>query len=268
MRSWNVFHGNAQPPERRAFLEEMVRLASADQPDILCLQEVPAWALDRLAGWSGMTALADIAAPPRLGPVPSTAAIGRALTALDHGRLRSAFAGQGNAILVAPGLSVGERWLCVLNPPRFRRLQGRWLGLSPATRLAWAKERRVCQAVRVKARGAALLVANLHATSHRADERLADAELLRAATFLDALAEPDEPALLCGDLNVTWERSASQPELVRWGFSRPGPGIDQVLVRGVASGPVARWPVERRTSDGRVLSDHAPIEARVTLEAG
>ncbi|MGI8421879.1 MAG: endonuclease/exonuclease/phosphatase family protein, partial [Gaiellaceae bacterium] len=217
VRSWNVFHGNAQPPERHAFLEEMVRLASAGQPDILCLQEVPAWALDRLAGWSGMTALADIAAPPRLGPVPSTAAIGRALTALDHGRLRSAFAGQGNAILVAPGLSVGERWLCVLNPPRFRRLQGRWLGLAPSTRLAWAKERRLCQAVRLAAGAETILVAHLHATSYRADERLADAELLRAATFLDTLSDPGEPILLCGDLNVTYQRSASQAELVRWG---------------------------------------------------
>ena len=52
MRSWNVFHGNAKPPERASFLEEMVRLASADEPDVLLLQEVPAWALGRLSTWS------------------------------------------------------------------------------------------------------------------------------------------------------------------------------------------------------------------------
>ena len=52
IRTWNVFHGNAVPPERRAFLAEMVRLASADDPDVLCLQELPAWALPRLGDWS------------------------------------------------------------------------------------------------------------------------------------------------------------------------------------------------------------------------
>src|SRR5207237_1210540 len=56
VRTWNVFHGNAKPPERHAFLEEMVRLAATDRPDVLCLQEVPVWALDRLAAWCGMTA--------------------------------------------------------------------------------------------------------------------------------------------------------------------------------------------------------------------
>jgi endonuclease/exonuclease/phosphatase family metal-dependent hydrolase len=30
------------------FLERMIELATADQPDVLCLQEVPPWALERL----------------------------------------------------------------------------------------------------------------------------------------------------------------------------------------------------------------------------
>ena len=63
LRSWNLFHGNAVPPERRAFLEDMVRLGTADGPDVLCLQEVPVWALRRLADWSGMQALGEVAAP-------------------------------------------------------------------------------------------------------------------------------------------------------------------------------------------------------------
>jgi endonuclease/exonuclease/phosphatase family metal-dependent hydrolase len=49
------------------------------------------------------------------------------------------------------------------------------------------------------------------------------------------------------------------------GFSPPLPGsIDQILVRGLElrDGPSA-WPLERRTVDGRVLSDHAPVEAVV-----
>jgi endonuclease/exonuclease/phosphatase family metal-dependent hydrolase len=49
------------------------------------------------------------------------------------------------------------------------------------------------------------------------------------------------------------------------GFSPPLAGsIDQILVRGLElrDGPSA-WPLERRTVDGRVLSDHAPVEAVV-----
>ena len=82
VRTWNLFHGNAVPPERRAFLEQMVRLASADRPELLCLQEVPVWALGRLAAWSGMTAVGVVAArAPLMCPVtvrpavPSTAAL-------------------------------------------------------------------------------------------------------------------------------------------------------------------------------------------------
>ena len=94
VRTWNVFHGNAKPPERRAFLEEMVRLAVADEPDVVCLQEVPPWALARLAEWSGYVAVGAVAARPSVGPLPSTPAIGEALTALNNGLFRSLFAGQ------------------------------------------------------------------------------------------------------------------------------------------------------------------------------
>ena len=123
----------------------MVRLASGDRPDLLALQEVPVWALGRLAEWSGMTAVGAVAARPRLG----SAELGRLLTSADHGRLRSAVTGQANAILVAPHLRVLERRTLVLNPARLR----------PAVR-----ERRVCQAIRVENVG---IVANFHATATR-----------------------------------------------------------------------------------------------------
>jgi endonuclease/exonuclease/phosphatase family metal-dependent hydrolase len=266
VRTWNLFHGNAVPPERRAFLEEMVRLASADGPDVVLLQEVPAWALGRLDAWSGMTAVGEVAARPSLGPLPSTAELGRVITSLNHGLFRSAFSGQANAILVRPPLRVLERRSIVLNTLRFRRIQARWLALAPAARLAWANERRVCQALRIRrADASTALVANLHVTSYPPDERLADAELLRAATFVDALAEPDEPIVLGGDLNVTAARSWTLAELVKpeWGFARPGSGIDHILVRGAEAGPPERWPPERRQLDGRLLSDHAPVELRI-----
>ena len=78
----------------------MVRLASADRPAVLCLQEVPVWALGLLDDWSGMPAIGAVARRPSLGPFPSTAEIGRVLTDLDPGLLRSAFAGQAKAIQI------------------------------------------------------------------------------------------------------------------------------------------------------------------------
>jgi endonuclease/exonuclease/phosphatase family metal-dependent hydrolase len=265
VRSWNLFHGNTVPPRRRDRLEEMVRLA-ADGPDILCLQEVPVWALERLDDWSGMTALGDVAAPPRIGPLPTTAELGHAITSLNHGLFRSAFTGQANAILLSPDLRPLDRHLLELNSRWFRRRQAHWLGLPLVARLAWAKERRVCQAVRVALPGAGTaLVANLHATSYRPDERLADAELLRAAVFADALARPDELCVLAGDFNVRAGRSWALADLTgpEWGFSAAGPAIDHVLVRGAPVGQADVWPEERRRRDGLLLSDHAPVEVRI-----
>jgi len=250
------------PPERRDFLEQMVRLAVADGPDVVCLQEVPVWALARLEGWSGMTAVGAVAAPPRLGPLRWPAELGHAVTELNHGLLRSAVTGQANAILVAPRHRVLDAETAVLNPRGFRRAQARWLGLDVVARLVWAKERRVCQAVRVAfADGPTALVGNLHATGYAGDERIADAEVRRAAAFVEGLAGPDEPIVLCGDLNIVPARSRTLHDLVVEGFSEPAPGIDQVMARGL---PVSRpepWPEERRRLDGRLLSDHAPVEA-------
>jgi endonuclease/exonuclease/phosphatase family metal-dependent hydrolase len=260
VRTWNVFHGNAVPPERQGYLEEMVRLVVADHPDVVCLQELPVWALARLEGWSGMAAVGAVAARPRVGPVPWPAAAGHALTDLHHGLLRSAFTGQANAVLVARRHRITETETLVLNPGRFRRGQARWLGLDLVSRLAWAKERRVCQAVRVATEQGTVLVGNLHTTSYAADERVADAELRRAVAFLEALARPDEPVVLAGDTNVLPERSRTIAELDRW--SGPAPRIDQVLVCGLPARPVV-WPEERRRVDGRLLSDHAPVEAVV-----
>jgi endonuclease/exonuclease/phosphatase family metal-dependent hydrolase len=264
IRTWNLFHGNARPPERRAFLEEMVRLASTDRPAILCLQELPVWALRHLSGWSGMQAFGDVAQPPRLGPLPGSASLGRALTSLNHGLFRSAFSGQANAILLAPEAEVIEHAVLALNARYFRDAQSRWLRLGLLARLAWAKERRIVQVVRARLGDRALLVANLHATGYRPDERLADAELLRAAVFADGLAQPGDVCVLAGDFNVTGSRSATLADLSgdEWGFSEPLLGtIDQVLVRGARVSSLERWPEERRRLGNRVLSDHAPVEA-------
>jgi endonuclease/exonuclease/phosphatase family metal-dependent hydrolase len=263
VRTWNLFHGNVFPPERRHRLREMLALATADRPDVLCLQELPAWAIARLEDWTGMRAVAEVAALPQVGPILSTANVGRGLTR-HHGLLRSAFTGQANAILVAPALRMLDRERIVLNPSRFRRAQTRWLGLDLVTRLAWAKERRVCHSVRVRLpRDGTMVIANLHASNVRGDERVIDAELRRAATFADGLARPGEPVLLCGDFNLVPSRSRTLTDLRGWGFSEPGPGIDQVLVRGLQVGAQEAWPDERRRLGGRLLSDHAPVEVRI-----
>ena len=262
VRTWNVFHGNAVPPERTSFLEEAVRLATADEPDVVCLQEVPVWALERLGEWSGMTVFGAIAAPPRIGPFPSTAGIGRALTSLDEGVLRSAFSGQANAILLGPGRRGSDQRTLVLNSAPFRKAQARALGLDLVARYAWAKERRVCQAVRVDGK---YVVANLHATG-LPDDRLPDAELLRAASFADGLARPGEVCVLAGDFNVWPARSRTLADLEEpdWGFSPPGPKLDQILVRGARAEATVVWPLERRQVGGRVLSDHAPVERELS----
>jgi endonuclease/exonuclease/phosphatase family metal-dependent hydrolase len=255
VRTWNVFHGNVSPPERAGHLEEMVQLATEDEPDVLCLQEVPVWALRHLAAWSGMQSFRAVAARPRLG----SAELGRLITELNYGLFRSAFTGQANAILVCAGLRVFETDSIVLNPPAFRRRIARELSLDRGRSLRWAKERRVCHAVRTEK----LTVANLHGSAIH-DWRVADAELLRAATFADAFADPDDVLVLAGDFNVIRERSSTLTELAGWGFTRPISWIDQVLVRGAKSGHAHRWPDERRRVHGKLLSDHAPVE--VTIE--
>ena len=255
VRTWNVFHGNAKPPERHGYLEQMIRLASEDRPDVLCLQELPVWSLKRLGEWSEMQVFGAVAARPLLRSV----ALGRLTTAINQGLFRSALTGQANAILLKPELRAIAEDSIVLNPLAFRRRISAELRLSRRMRAKWAKERRVCHTVRIEG----VTVANLHATG-LPGWLVADAELMRAAVFAESVAEPDDVLVLAGDFNVIRERSKTLPELTEQGFSRPISWIDQVRVRGARSGPAHRWPDERRRVDGRLLSDHAPVE--VTIE--
>jgi endonuclease/exonuclease/phosphatase family metal-dependent hydrolase len=254
IRTWNVFHGNTWPPTGKRYMEEMVRLITKGQPDAVCLQEVPPWALGRLAGWSGMHVFGQVAHPPTIGPIPVTAEIGRHITDLNPGRIRSAFEGQANAILVRRAILA--RHVLTLNPFAFRFRTARRLGLSLVSEVAWGKERREAQAVRLE--GGAVLV-NLHATN-AGDVRVPEAEVERAAEWAGRLAG-DELCILAGDLNVDTKRSEVFGRLA--GFSSAGPGVDHVLVRGAEAGDYDRWPVARRELDGLVLSDHAPVEVRV-----
>jgi len=228
VRTWNLFHGNATPPERRGYLQQMVELVSADKPAIVCLQEIPVWALRYLEAWSGMQAFGAIAASPR-----GSAELGRWITELQHGLLRSALTGQANAILVAPGLEAREEGTLVISE---------------------SGERRVCQAVRVGGLG---VVGNFHATGGRP----ADEQCWRAVDFV---AGADEHALVAGDLNLRPGEGRVYDRVKTLGFSEPLlDSIDQIVVRGLAATPPTAWPVERRRSRGRILSDHAPVELTV-----
>ena len=223
----------------------MIRLVTADHPDVVALQEVPPWALARLEEWSGMRAIGAVAMPQVLGP------LSRPITAIDPVLFRSGFTGQANAVLVARRIGVVTAGVLPVNPRSFRRETARELRLGWPARLGWARNRRVCQILQLDDGGRTLVFANIHATAY-GDRRLARAELARAAAAL-----PDGPAcVLAGDFNVRGFAPA--------GLSAPLPRIDQIVVRGLEfERPPAAWPPERRRIDGRLLSDHAPVEAVV-----
>jgi endonuclease/exonuclease/phosphatase family metal-dependent hydrolase len=221
VRTWNVFHGNTFPPGRHAFLQEMMELVAHDEPGVVCLQELPLWALDRLQEWSGMRVFPAVARRPR---VPSR--LGTFLTRLNHGFFRSAFVGQANAILVTPALEAENLGLRQISEP--------------------GQEPRVVQAVRVDGR---LVVANLHASTTTA---AALVEIDRALAFAEAQAEPGDAVILAGDFNLS--------EFHLEGYTEPAGGIDHVLVRGAPVTPASVWPPEQRELSGRLLSDHAPVE--------
>jgi endonuclease/exonuclease/phosphatase family metal-dependent hydrolase len=224
IRSWNLFHGGSVPPSRQGHLRLMVELATADRPAVLCLQEVPPWALDALAGWSGMTPHSVGARPPR-----RPAALAAWITRLDQGLFRSRLAGQAQAILVDPALTSE--------------------GLGGIQVSEGGRERRVVQAVKV---GGVGVIGNIHATNAPATSGIVEAELARAAAFLDSVADPGEPRILAGDLNML------NPSLP--GYENGGPGVDHVLVAGLPASRLTAWPLAQRMQNGVVLSDHAPVE--------
>ena len=206
----------------------MVRLAASDRPDVLCLQEVPLWALPRLERWSDMTPRFVVT---RRALLP--ARLAGAITRLHNGFFRSGLAGQANAILLRKSLEP---------------LEHRSLRID-----AGRRERRYCHAVRLDG----LVVANLHATSAFGRPEVASAEIVRAEAFVSEFAGAS-PAVLAGDFNL---RAEHLDELEGW--SARGPGIDHVLVRGLEASPLLVWARERRLQNGVVLSDHAPVEVRI-----
>src|SRR6266511_2503691 len=150
VRTWNVFQGQTNPPGRNDCLPEIARLATADSPDVVFIQELPVWGLPRLSRWSGMQVYAAVAVRPLLRPLARAERLVRSLATKSSPNsrvgqlLRVSVVGQANATLLAPDIRVLERRTTRLNPRSVRSGQGRTLGLGVGDRLKWAKERRIC----------------------------------------------------------------------------------------------------------------------------
>jgi endonuclease/exonuclease/phosphatase family metal-dependent hydrolase len=258
VRSWNLFHGNTSPPQRRGFLDEMIARATLDSPDILCVQEVPAWALDRFT-------VGDLASRPPLGT-----GLGRMITAAHHGIIRGGVAGQGVGIWLADASQLVDHFVHGLNRRGYRSRRAKVLGLDRAAQWTWAKEARIVQVVRLRIGSRHLVIANLHCTGYAGDSRIPDDEILRAARFTESLARPGDAVVLAGDLNVRPGRSRALAVLTgpARGYSPPGRGIDHILVRDAAASELRVWPEQRRRRvDGTLLSDHAPVELDVMMSS-
>lgn len=109
-----------------------------------------------------------------------------------------------------------------------------------------------------------MVVANMHLTHF--DERLATAELAKATTFIDRLANPETPCILGGDLNLSGADDAALDRLSQSGWTRPASGIDHVLGRSLSlvRGP-ARLDDRLRMREDVLLSDHPIVEAEFEL---
>ena len=249
-------------PSRRSatgFLGEMMRLATADDPAVLCAQEVPAWAL-------GLFTAGDVAARPRVGPIPIGAGLGHRLTRQHQGLLRSAFSGQGNAILVGsgapapvalgadpqpapvpgrPGPRAPARASC---PPRVgERTAGRAGGAPGRRRRPDLRDRepalhelRRRRAPRGGGAASRCLVRGLRGAAGR--RRRARRRLQRVGR---PVGDPASPRGRRVGLLRARSRHRQHPRARRVGYA------------------LRRWPDERRMRDGRLLSDHAPVELEI-----
>ena len=176
-----------------------------------------------------MQVYGEIAARPTIGPLPSTVQLGRAITDLNPGLLRSGFEGQANAILVAPAHTILSRHVLTLNPPRFRLREARRRTAARGL-LAWGKERRQCMAVRLEG---GLIVANLHATKARNPGSRTPRSSVRPAGRPGWRAMRRRSSR--GDFNVDTARSVAIDLLD--GYTKAGPGIDHVVARGASTVP-------------------------------
>ena len=236
----------------------MIRLATEDRPDVLCLQELPVWSLKRLGGLERDAGLrrgrrAAAAAERRARPADDRAPPGP----LPLGRSP----GQANAILLRPEL---------------RACSARSRSCSTRSRSAAAISRELHLSRRMRAtlgQGAPRLPGGPHRGPDRGEPardraaRLAGRRRRAAARGRRSpTASPSRATCSCWPATSTSSASARR-RCRSWpsGASRSrSRGSTRCSSAARGPGPAHRWPDERRRVDGRLLSDHAPVE--VTIE--
>jgi endonuclease/exonuclease/phosphatase family metal-dependent hydrolase len=246
--TWNLFHGRDLPVRvdyRRSLRAEFAALLARFDWDVALLQEAPPRWFQELAFASGAQGRLVKTSRNELGAL-------RGWLANGWPDLIKSNEGGSNQVLVRrPWAIAEERHLTLARLPERRRMQ--WLRLEHES-------------------GAALCIANLHASAHRPGRAAREVE--RAAqTALEWSA--GRPLILGGDFNV---RPAEQPrlydQLALEGFSQATGArlIDHLLARGarVIEAP-HELPAERRElavgdAERVRLSDHAVVVASFDLE--
>jgi endonuclease/exonuclease/phosphatase family metal-dependent hydrolase len=246
--TWNLFHGRDLPVEvdyKRSLHAEFAALLARFDWDVALLQEAPPRWFQELAFKAGAHGRLLKTSRNQLGVLRGWIADRR------PDLMRSGEGGSNQLLVRGAWQLIEERHLTLARLPERRRMQ--WLRLQHES-------------------GAALCVANLHASAHRPAR--AAREVQRAAEAAMAWSA-GRPLILGGDFNV---RPAAQPWLFEHleaeGFSHStGPRlIDHLLARGarVVDAP-HQLPAERRevragTADRVRLSDHAVVVGAFELE--
>jgi endonuclease/exonuclease/phosphatase family metal-dependent hydrolase len=300
VRSWNIFHARDGHPDvgpswrstllgtpvdsgthlhlNQTFVAAVGEIVGRARPTVAMLQEVPPWAVTRIAEIAGMASVHALTAP-RIGPAGVRGRLGR----MNPDLFRT-HEGNANALLVrAPWVLIPESSRTVrLNPPGLVWRTAREQRMGWRAALDWLWERRNLLTARIRhPEGPVVQVACCHC---HGDRRSAAVEIPRAGRAAVDLAG-DLPLVLAGDLNA---RVSTHPgvfgKLERLGLQHLEAtpeadreiGIDHILARGLTPlGPARRWaPEEReiivpwRGETRRVrISDHDPVEATLQLRA-
>jgi endonuclease/exonuclease/phosphatase family metal-dependent hydrolase len=239
--TWNLFHGRDLPVAvdfKRSLHREFAGLLSRFDWDVALLQEAPPRWFQELAFKSGAQGRLLKTSRNQLGGLRGWIADRR------PDLIKSGEGGSNQVLVRAPWQVREERHLTLARLPERRRMQ--WLRMHHES-------------------GAALCVANLHASAHKPARAAQEVE--RAARAAIEWSN-GRPLILGGDFNV---RPAEQPwlyeHLAAEGFSQPTGErlIDHLLACGAhVVEPSQQLPAERREvqagDDRRVrLSDHAVV---------
>lgn len=271
--SWNLFHGRDFPPDPVLFTwrSRLLRIEERNETHAQVNRGLLAEFAEVLAGGEWDVALLQ-ECPPRFAE-PLAKACGaeahRVLTSRNSLSVVRAWIARRNPDLIASGEG-GSNLTLVRTGPGGCIVELREMEIHRGR-----PERRAMAFTRIRTGdGAALCVANLHATNDRPE--LATADVLRAAEAAVEWAD-GTPLLFGGDLNLRPAETPAAFERLHAEYGLTGMtgahAIDHLLARGLESVHSPRsWPPEGRELDHEGLqlrlSDHAPVEARFKTGTG